>query len=438
MFIDKAKIYVEGGKGGDGHVSFRHEKGIEFGGPDGGNGGKGGSCYFVAQKGPNTLSAYRHAIKVKAPDGENGGIKQMTGRAGGDIFLTVPLGTVITDLDGNVLADLSQDGQEFLCCRGGRGGKGNLCYVNSVRRAPKFGENGLPGEKKELYLELKLLADCGLVGLPNAGKSTFLSEVSNACPKIADYPFTTLEPMLGTVRLSDEESFVIADLPGLIKGASSGRGLGFVFLRHIERCRVIIHVIDISSEDSDPYENFKTINKELEEYKMDLLNRPMLVALNKMDCLDAEKKADEFEKKLKADYGDKYKVFRISAIEKKGLKPLLREAYELTKTTNPFPIYKAPSNEEKVYDAKIDALKSADVFNKNGLKIMEAPDGAFLIMGDKVIKEFRVIRNTTKGDSTMAILSYLNSIHIDEALKKAGARNGDTVRIDDFDFNYYE
>ena len=436
MFIDKAKIYVEAGKGGDGHVSFRHEKGIEFGGPDGGNGGRGGSVFFIAEKGPNTLSAYRHAIKVKAPDGENGGIKQMTGKAGHDISLAVPLGTVITDLDGNIIADLSTEGDSFMACKGGRGGKGNLCYVNSTRRAPKFGENGLPGEKKEFYFELKLLADCGLVGFPNAGKSTFLSVVSNACPKIGNYPFTTLEPMLGTVRLSDDESFVIADLPGLIRGASSGKGLGFVFLRHIERCRVIIHLIDISSEDQDPYEAFKTINAELEQYKLDLLNRPMLIGLNKMDCLDADKKAKEFKKKLKKEYGDKFEVFEISALEQKGLKPMLREAYTLAQETKPFTIYKPSKDDaEKVIDARKDSLDKAA---NSIFKIMEAPDGAFLIMGEKVIKEFRVIRNSTKGDATYAILSYLNSLNVDGALAKAGARNGDTVRIDDFDFTYYE
>ncbi|MFA6796325.1 MAG: GTPase ObgE, partial [Bacilli bacterium] len=278
MFIDKAKIYLVAGSGGDGAVSFLREKCREFGGPNGGNGGRGGSIYFIARRGINTLSRYSHAIKVKAENGDNGHKKNSFGRAGKDVYLDVPIGTVILTLDGEILADLSKEGDTYLACKGGRGGRGNACFASSTNRSPKTAENGTPGEAKTLYLELKLLADVGLVGLPSVGKSTLLSVVSNAKPKTAAYDFTTLEPMLGSVRLSDTESFVIADLPGLIEGASRGRGLGIVFLRHVERCRVIIHVVDVSRED-DIFESFEKINGELAAYKLDLLKRPMLIAL---------------------------------------------------------------------------------------------------------------------------------------------------------------
>jgi GTP-binding protein len=431
MFIDKAKIYLVAGKGGDGHISFRHEKCVEFGGPDGGNGGKGGSIYFVAQKGPNTLSAYRHAIKVKAPDGENGNIKNQYGKYGDDIYLSVPLGTVITTLDGVLLADLSKEGDTWLACKGGRGGKGNRCYQNSVRKAPRIAENGYPGEKKELYLELKLIADCGLVGLPNAGKSTLLSVVSNADPEIAPYPFTTKEPMLGSVRLSDNESFVMADLPGLIKGASLGKGMGFVFLRHIERCRVIIHVIDISSEE-DSFQAFEDINNELGSYKMDLLKRPMIIALNKMDVEGADKKAEEFKKKLQEKYPDKYQVFEISAYQNKGIKPLLRAAYDLVLSTPSFVLY-TPSAKagETVYKAEKGGIDNKDY------KIFLDEDGDYRVEGEKVIAEYRRINHKTE-EGMMQLMSYLNSIGLDDELRKMGVKSGDTVVIDDFNFEYVE
>lgn len=428
MFIDKAKIYLQAGKGGDGHVSFRHEKCVEFGGPDGGNGGRGGTIYFVAKKGPNTLSAYRHAIKVKAPDGQNGGIKKLYGRAGSDIFLEVPPGTVLTDLDGHIIADLSKEGDKFLICRGGKGGKGNACFATSVRRTPRIAENGEPGEKKAIYLELKLLADCGLVGLPSAGKSTILSMVSRADPKIAPYPFTTLEPMLGTVILDQEESFVLADMPGLIKGASQGKGLGFVFLRHIERCRVLIHVIDISAEE-DAFASFRTINQELESYNLDLLKRPMLIALNKMDCLDAEAKAEAFEKKLKDEYGDKYPVYRISAIDGKGLKELMRAAYEDVKSTKPFAIYKPEEGEEASY-----------TYKENGKKpfvIMKDQDGNFRIVGEEVLKVYNKINHKTE-EGEMKLLSYLNNIGVDDELVRLGAKDGDVVELGDYEFEYFK
>lgn len=430
MFIDKAKIYLVAGKGGDGHVSFRHEKYVEFGGPDGGNGGWGGSIYFVAEKGPNTLSAYRHAIKVKAPNGENGNIKLMAGRSGSDVYLAVPPGTVIKDEEGHILADLKKEGDQYLAAKGGRGGKGNACFKNAVRKAPRIGENGTPGEAKTLYLELMLICDVGLVGLPSVGKSTLLDSVSRAAPKIADYPFTTLEPMLGVVRLDDEESFVMADLPGLIKGASDGKGLGFVFLRHIERCRCLLHVIDIS-RDEDAFESFETINAELGKYDLGLLDKKMVIALNKIDCYGAEEKAAEFKKKLQEKYGDKYPVYEISALSHQGLKELLRALYDLVASEKEVVIENSKNEEdgEVVY-------KAVDK-SKRPFKIMLDQDGSYRVVGDEVIKTYRRINHKTE-EGMMQLLKYLEDIGVDDELRKLGAKSGDDVQIDDFTFTYYD
>lgn len=427
MFIDKAKIYLVAGSGGDGAVSFLREKCREYGGPNGGNGGRGGSIYFVAKRGINTLSHYSHAIKVKAESGDNGHKKNSFGRAGKDVYLDVPIGTVILTVEGDILADLSKEGDTYLACKGGRGGRGNACFTSSTNRSPKTAENGTPGEEKTLYLELKLLADVGLVGLPSVGKSTLLSVVSNAKPKTAAYDFTTLEPMLGSVRLSDTESFVIADLPGLIEGASRGRGLGIVFLRHIERCRVIIHVVDISREE-DIFEEFEKINRELAAYKLDLLKRPMLIAINKIDCLIDQEKMDEFKRKVEEKYGDKYPMFEISALTKKGYKPLLRKAYNLVQTTPKFVLYTPEKADEVTYDA--------EKLQKPKFKIMKLSPNHYRIEGERVIKAFRLINHKT-DEGMMKLLSYLNSIGVDDELKKIGARDGSSVLIDDFEFEYY-
>jgi len=428
MFIDKAKIYLVAGFGGDGAVSFLREKCVEYGGPNGGNGGRGGSIYFVAKRGMDTLGRYRHAIKVKAEGGDKGHKKNSFGRAGEDVYLDVPIGTVLLTLDGNVLADLSKEGDTFLACKGGRGGRGNSCFASSTNRSPHTAENGSPGETMTLVLELKLLADVGLVGLPSVGKSTLLSVVSNAKPKTAEYHFTTLEPMLGSVRLSDTESFVMADLPGLIEGASQGRGLGMIFLRHIERCRVIIHMVDISREEQDSFEQFEKINKELETYKMDLLKRPMLIAINKIDCEGVEDKISEFKAKITEKYGDKYKMFEISAIAKKGLKPLLRSAYDLVQTTPKFVLYNPEKSQEVLYDASELA--------KPKFKIMLLSPNHYRVEGEKVVKAYRLINHKT-DEGMMKLLSYLNSLGVDDELRKLGARDGSSVIIDDFEFEYY-
>jgi len=428
MFIDKAKIYLVAGFGGDGAVSFLREKCVEYGGPNGGNGGRGGSIYFVAKRGMDTLGHYRHAIKVKAEGGDKGHKKNSFGRAGKDVYLEVPIGTVLLTLDGNVLADLSKEGDTYLACKGGRGGRGNSCFASSTNRSPHTAENGSPGETMTLVMELKLLADVGLVGLPSVGKSTLLSVVSNARPKTAEYHFTTLEPMLGAVRLSDTESFVMADLPGLIEGASQGRGLGMIFLRHIERCRVIIHVVDISREEQDSFEQFEKINKELETYKLDLLKRPMLIAINKIDCEGVEDKIRDFKSKIEAKYGDKYKMFEISAIAKKGIKPLIRSAYDLVQTTPKFVLYNPEKSQEVLYDAAELA--------KPKFKIMLLSPNHYRVEGEKVVKAYRLINHKT-DEGMMKLLSYLNSLGVDDELRKLGARDGSSVIIDDFEFEYY-
>ncbi len=428
MWIDKAKIYLVAGKGGDGSISFRHEKFIEHGGPNGGNGGRGGSIYFRAKKGINSLSQYKHAIKVKAEDGDKGHAKLMYGRDAKDIYLDVPCGTVITTLSGEVIADLSEDQETFLICKGGRGGRGNACFVSSTNRTPRTAENGTPGEKKDLYLELKLLADVGLVGLPSVGKSTLLSVISRAKPEIAAYSFTTITPNIGVVYLSDDQTFVCADLPGIIEGAHLGKGLGLTFLRHIERCRVIIHVVDISSEENDPFESFKKINSELESYNMDLLKRPMLIAINKMDCQGSKEKAELFKNKLEKEYGDKYKTFEISTLEKKGLKPLIREAYELVQTTPKFVLYKMDNTLEATYDAK---KLVGPIF-----KIMKLGNNHYKIVGERVEKTFKLI-NITTDEGMMKLLSYLNDIGVDAELRKLGARDGSLIELCDFEFEYF-
>lgn len=424
MFNDKVKITISSGKGGDGAIAFRHEKYIEYGGPSGGNGGKGGSIYFVARRGINSLSAYRHSITIKAEPGEKGKAKLMYGRNAKDVYCDVPCGTVVTTLDGKILADLSNEGDTYLAAKGGRGGRGNVCFKSPTNRAPRVAENGLPGETKDIYLELKLLADVGLVGLPSVGKSTLLSVISNAKPEIAAYEFTTKSPNLGVVQLSDDETFCVADLPGLIEGAHLGKGLGLTFLRHIERCRVIIHVLDISRDEEDPFDSFNKINNELGSYKLDLLKRPMLVAVNKMDCEDSEERLAKLKEKL----GDKYEVFPICAMKREGVKPLLRRAYELLQTTPIFPIFHKEDSAEFTV--------SPDKKEKELFTIMKDADGSYVITGDRVIRTYRLI-NTTTEEGMMKLIAYLNRIGVDDMLRKMGVKDGTIIKLDDFEFEYF-
>ena len=423
MFIDRAKLTVKSGKGGDGAIAFHHEKFVERGGPSGGNGGRGGSIYFVATNNTSTLINYRHARKVVAKDGEKGMAKKMYGAGSEDIYLEVPVGTVIFEEPNHIfLADMSKVGQTYLCVEGGRGGRGNACFATSRNRCPRVAENGLPGKEKVLTLELKLLADVGLVGLPSVGKSTLLSVVSSAKPEIADYPFTTIVPNLGVVKVGDS-SFVMADLPGLIDGASQGKGLGLTFLRHIERCRVLIHVLDIEHE--DPLNDFETINNELGNYGFNLLKRPMIVAINKVDDEDSLSKAniikDELEKKG-------YEVFLISTILHTNVDNLMNRVYEVLQTAPSFPLYENKEEEVKVYNALEDAKKQYE--------IVRTGPHAYQIKGERIERTYSLI-NLSTDEGISKLLSILRNLGVDDTLKEMGLEDGDIVTLCDFEFEYF-
>lgn len=426
--IDRVKVVLKSGKGGDGKVAFLHERGKALGGPAGGNGGRGGDIIVKADSHFNTLSAYRFGKVVKAPDGESGHEKNMYGKDAPDVVLSVPVGTVVKDAEtGALLADLSREGASYLACRGGRGGKGNHCFATPTRKAPKYAETGLPGDTRTLYFELRLLADCGLVGLPNAGKSTLLGKVTRAVPKIADYPFTTLEPQLGVVQLSPEESFAMADLPGLIEGAHAGKGLGITFLRHIERCRVLIHVVDITSE--DPYRDFCQINEELGSYSMGLLQRPMLVALNKIDLLDGDETPIE---RFREQDGGKHEIFAVSDLVGTNLKPLMRRAYELLKTTPAFPMSEALKKEggERIY-----RLKEEDDDKALPFTIRKLEPGVYEIAGAELVNRIR--RMSLDGEEHLeSILALLEECGVDRRLHDLEVEDGATIRIGEVEFNY--
>lgn len=427
---DKVKITVVSGDGGNGAIAFRREKSTMNGGPYGGNGGRGGNISFIADNGIDTLSEYRFGKVFKAECGQNGKSKLQYGKDASDITLHVPVGTVVEDVNGNQLADLYHHGDTYMAVKGGRGGRGNATFKSATRRTPNIAENGMPGETKELYLELKLLADVGLVGYPNAGKSTLLSAVTRAKAEVAPYAFTTLEPQLGVCFIDQEKSFVLADLPGLIDGASQGKGLGHTFLRHIERCRVLLHIIDIAKS-VDPYKDFIAINEELRNYRPELLERRMIIALNKTDLGDFDEKIEGFKEKIK----DDYEIYEISAKDNKGLYRLTRRLYKLVeeaKLSERKTLKNEDDQEEKVYTAKnIDTGKIPDY------QIVRRDDGSFEILGDRVIRTKRLI-NITTDEGMDKLLRYLDRIKIDERLKKAGCHNGDTVILDGFEFDYFE
>ena len=424
MFIDKAKLTVKSGKGGDGAIAFHREKFVERGGPSGGNGGRGGSIYFIATNGSSTLINYRHARKVVAKDGEKGMAKKMYGAKAEDIYLEVPVGTVIFEEPEHIfLADMANEGDVFLCCKGGRGGRGNACFATSRNRCPRVAENGLPGVEKVLTLELKLLADVGLVGLPSVGKSTLLSVVSSAKPEIADYPFTTIVPNLGVVKVDENSSFVLADLPGLIEGASQGKGLGLTFLRHIERCRVLIHVLDIEHE--DPLNDFETINNELKEYGFNLLNRPMIVAINKVEDEESTLKANEIKNVLTA---KGYEVFFISSILHENVDVLMKRVYQVLLNAPTFPLYENKEEEIKVYNAYDDAKKEYE--------IVRTGPHSYQIIGERIERTYSLI-NLSTDEGISKLLSILRNLGVDDTLKEMGLEDGDIVTLCDFEFEYF-
>lgn len=424
MFIDKAKLTVKSGKGGDGAIAFHHEKFVERGGPSGGNGGRGGSIYFRTSSASSTLINYRHARKVVAKDGEKGMAKKMYGAAAEDIYLDVPVGTVIFEEPSHTfLCDMSKEGQTYLCVKGGRGGRGNACFASSRNRCPRVAENGLPGLEKVLTLELKLLADVGLVGFPSVGKSTLLSVVSAAKPEIADYPFTTIVPNLGVISLDEQRSFVMADLPGLIKGASEGKGLGLQFLRHIERCKVLIHVLDIEHE--DPYQDFKIVNDELKNYGFNLIKRPMVVVINKVEDEESRKKAEKIKDILEK---DNYHVFLISGILHENVNELLNYTYELLLNAPAFPLYEDKQEEIKIYNAKLDAKKDYE--------IVKTGPHAYRIQGERIERTYSLV-NTSTDEGISKLISILKNLGVDDTLHEMNLDDGDIVTLCDFEFEYF-
>lgn len=422
-FIDRVKIYVQAGTGGNGTVAFRREAHVPKGGPSGGDGGRGGSVIFVATNSLSTLLDLRYYREYKAQNGEKGHAKKMHGADADDLVIRVPVGTCVYDDDtGNIIADLTKDGQRAVIAKGGRGGRGNARFASSRNPAPKICENGEPGEKFNLRVELKLLADVGLVGFPSVGKSTLLSVVSKARPQIADYHFTTIVPNLGVVQVKDGRSFVMADLPGLIEGASQGKGLGHQFLRHIERCRVIVHVIDMSgSEGRDPYEDYVTINKELGEYEYRLLERPQIIVANKMDGDEAEENLKKFKEKL----GDQ-KVFPIIAPIHEGIDAVLYAVADALETAPDF--FNQEEEQESVLYTYKEEEKPFTIHNKG--------NGVWEVTGKKVERLVQMASFTT-DDGFQRFALQIRNMGIDDALREAGCEDGDIVRLYDFEFEFY-
>ncbi|MGT2865959.1 GTPase ObgE [Streptococcus fryi] len=435
MFLDTAKISVKAGRGGDGMVAFRREKYVPDGGPWGGDGGRGGNVIFVVDEGLRTLMDFRYNRKFKAQSGEKGMTKGMHGKGAKDLYVRVPQGTTIRDAEtGKVITDLVEHGQEFVIAHGGRGGRGNIRFATPRNPAPEIAENGEPGEERELQLELKILADVGLVGFPSVGKSTLLSVVSAAKPKIGAYHFTTIVPNLGMVRTKSGESFAMADLPGLIEGASQGVGLGTQFLRHIERTRVILHVIDMSaSEGRDPYEDYVAINNELETYNLRLMERPQIIVANKMDMPDAEDNLALFKEKLAANYDEfdeQPMIFPISGIAQKGLDALLDATADLLSKTDEFLLY----TEEDIQDDEAYYGFNPD---EKPFEITRDDDAAWVLSGEKLEKLF-VMTNMERDESIMKFARQLRGMGVDEALRERGAKDGDIVRLGNFEFEFVD
>ena len=426
MFIDTAKLFVKSGDGGNGAISFRREKYIPLGGPDGGDGGRGGDVILVVAPQLTTLLDFKYTRKFIAEKGANGAGQKCYGKDGEDLYVKVPLGTVVRDFETNkIMADLSRPGDKNVVCRGGKGGKGNTKFATPTRQAPSFAEPGMPGEERTITLELKLLADVGLLGFPNVGKSTLLSVVSKARPKIANYHFTTIRPNLGVVSVPGIQPFVMADIPGIIEGAAEGVGLGIAFLRHIERTRLLIHVVDISGvEGRDPFEDFLKINEELKKYNVKLWDRPQIIAANKSDMLFDEEAFEDFKKKV-SDLGYT-KVFKISAATNQGVEELMKEAAEML---SHIPVQELEISEEERFvpeDKKF--TYTIQELNEDGLKV-------FFIEGSFVDRLLMAV-NVNDPDSLKYFHKVLRNKGILDELREMGIEDGDTVRLNDFEFEF--
>ena len=424
MFVDYAKIIIQSGKGGDGAATFRREKYVAAGGPDGGDGGKGGDIYFEVDPDSNTLIDFRYTKRFKAQNGENGSGNRCFGKSGEDLTVKVPKGTIVKDAEtGKVIVDMSEDGQRELILKGGRGGKGNVHFATSTRQAPHFAIDGEKGKEKEIILELKLLADVGLIGFPNVGKSTILSKVTAAAPKIADYHFTTIDPNLGVVKTEYGDSFVLADIPGIIEGASSGVGLGIQFLRHVERTRLLLHVIDIAgTEGRDPVDDFNKIKEELKKYSEKLAGRKQIIVANKADSMQNENNYKELEK-LAKEKG--IEIFKISAVTGSGLKELFNHVAEEIKK---LPKEDIVEPEERMVYTLEEEEEPFTIIRNNDEFTVEGP----------AIDRLMARVNTEDSESLAYLQRMLKKLGIDDALRKKGVKEGDTVNILDWVFEWYD
>ena len=425
--IDFAKISLKAGDGGNGSVAWRREKYEPTGGPAGGDGGDGGSIIIKATRNLSTLDDFKYKTKYKAENGEPGGKSKKFGKKGENLILKVPVGTILREAETNtIIKDFKIDNEEFVIAKGGKGGRGNVHFKNSIRQAPRFAENGKKGQEIDLIMELKVLADVGLVGLPNVGKSTLISVITSAKPKIANYHFTTLDPNLGVVNIDNERSFIVADIPGLIEGANEGQGLGHDFLKHIERCRVLVHLVDISGiEGRDPIADFKLINEELKLYNDKLSEKPMIVALNKSD-LDFNDNASRFIEEFK----DEYQIFKISAATTDGIKNLLDATYDLLL-----------ESEESQYDLieNIDENFLEEFYNKEiEYDLQFAKDNEIFVVFGKRIDNLLERVNLEDYDSRMYFESKLREMEVFDKLKEMGIEEGDSVAVGDIVFEYYE
>ena len=423
MFVDEAVVELFAGNGGNGCKAFRREKGEPMGGPFGGNGGRGSNIVFKVDTGLNTLVDFKYKKIVKGERGENGLGKGMHGKNAEDVVIKVPLGTVITDVNtGLIIADLTKADEEIIVATGGRGGRGNIAFATRTNPAPDFAENGEPGEYRKIKLELKLMADVGLVGMPSVGKSTIISKVSASEPKIADYPFTTLKPNLGVVKVQDGRSFVLADLPGLIEGASLGHGLGDQFLKHVERTRVIVHIVDMGGYTGrDPYEDFTIINNELRSFNEKIMDKPQIVVANKMDMPDAHDNLIKFKEKVNVP------VYEISAVTGQGLQEVLTKLADMLDGIEKTNLYE----EEKFESHVIYKFKQEKPFT------ITKEDDAWVIKG-KEVEKLVVMSRFDTNEAVLRFSNKLRKLGIDDELRELGAQDGDTVRILDFEFEFRE